>query len=111
MRPLLKTRMTNTRDQLITAILATFPQSDPAAILSILDLYGLEPYERETERVRLAIIHLADGNEDQLRYFVQIAKTDYRDVLHWQAGGPLTPEQGEQAQQAALALIERWGKK
>jgi hypothetical protein len=100
-----------TRDDVIAAIHAFFPGSDAATILGILDFYGTEPHERERERVQLAIVSLSEGNEDKLPYFVQTAKTDYRDVLHWAASGPLSPEQGEEQRQAALGLIKLWNEK
>jgi len=102
--------MTHTRDEVIAAVRAAFPHSDAATILGVLDLYGTQSYEREKERVQLAIVALSAGDEDQLLYFVQCAKTDYRDVLHWQASGPLSAQEGEKQRQAALRLIERWGK-
>ncbi len=103
--------VTHTRDNVLAAVRASFPHNDAATILSVLDLYGTEPYEREKERVQLAIVALAAGDEDKLLYFVQCAKTDYRDVLHWHASGPLSAEEGARARQAALDLIKRWGKK
>ncbi len=103
--------MPNTREEIIAAIRTVFPDSDAATVLSVVDLYGVEPHEREKERVQLAIVALSQGDEDKLLYFVQTAKTDYRDVLHWHATGPLTPEQGEQERQRAIRLLERWGKK
>lgn len=45
--------------------------------------YGEDPGEREPERVRLAILKLADGREDSIARFVRDAKRDYRDVLMW----------------------------
>lgn len=103
--------MANTRDEVIAAIQAAFPGSDSATILGVLDLYGTKTYECERERVQLAIIALSEGSDDKLLYFVQIAKTDYRDILHWAASGPLSEGQGEEQRQAALRLIEGWGKK
>jgi hypothetical protein len=103
--------MINTRDDVVAAVRAAFPSSDPATILGVLDLYGTESYERERERVQLAIVALSEGNEDKLLHFVQAAKTDYRDVLHWQASGPLSESEGHKLQQAALGLIEKWGKR
>jgi hypothetical protein len=49
----------------------------------VLDGYGVESYERERERVQLAILKLSEGNEEKLREFVAVAKRDYRDVLFW----------------------------
>ena len=100
-----------TRDDVVAAVRAGFPHSDAATVFSVLDLYGTEFYEREKERVQLAIIALSKGDEDQLLYFVQCAKTDYRDVLHWHASGPLSAAEGEKLQWAARELIERLGKK
>lgn len=102
--------MTNTRDELVAAVQATFPGSDVATILAVLDLYGTQPYERERERVQLAIVELSNGDEDKLLYFVEAAKTDYRDVLCWQETGPLSESEGLEQQQAARRLIEKWGK-
>ena len=101
--------MANTRDDVVAAIRTAFPGSDAATILGVLDLYGTESYERE--RVHLAIVALSEGSEDKLLYFVEIAKTDYRDILHWAGSGPLSEAQGEEQRQAALRLIERWNKK
>jgi hypothetical protein len=48
-----------------------------------LDRYGLESYEREKDRVQLAILKLADGDLAKLGEMIVIAKRDYRDVLSW----------------------------
>jgi hypothetical protein len=48
-----------------------------------LSRYGMETHERETERVRLAILKLADGRLGRVRELVDAAKNDYRDVLMW----------------------------
>jgi hypothetical protein len=103
--------MANTRDDVVAAVHAAFPSSDPATILDVLDLYGMESHERERERVQLAIVRLSEGSEDKLLDFLQSAKTDYRDVLCWQATGPLSESEGKKQQHAALRLLEQWGKK
>lgn len=103
--------MTIARENIISVVKKTFPNSDISTILSILDLYGTESYEREIERVRMAIITLSEGCEDKLLYFLQIAKTDYRDVLCWVDMKPLTEAEGEQQRKAAGQLIEMWGKR
>ena len=51
--------------------------------MELLDVYGVEAYEHERERVQLAILKLSEGNEEKLREFVAVAKRDYRDVLFW----------------------------
>src|SRR2546423_14831519 len=75
--------MAHSRDELVAAIQATFPESSRGPVMEVLDAYGVEPYERERERVQLAILKLSGGNEEKLREFVAVAKRDYRDVLFW----------------------------
>ena len=76
-------RMLHPREKVIAAVRAAFPRSDASEILAVLDRYGVEPYERERERVQLAIVNLSEGDEDKLRYFLGVAKQDYRDVPFW----------------------------
>lgn len=45
--------------------------------------YGIEPNEREPERVMLAIIKLCDADIDRLNSLVKEAKNDMRNVLLW----------------------------
>lgn len=54
-----------------------------ARVLELLDSYGVEPDERERERVRLDILKLSGGSEEKVREYVAVAKRDYRDVLFW----------------------------
>lgn len=75
--------MAHSRDEVIAVIQKTFPESSWERVLVLLDTYGVESYEREPERVQLAILKLSEGNEERLREFVAVAKRDYRDVLLW----------------------------
>jgi hypothetical protein len=75
--------LAHSRARIVAAVRASFPRADPDAILATLDEYGVEPYQRERERVQLAIINLSEGDEAKLRYFLDVAKRDYRDVLFW----------------------------
>ena len=75
--------MARSRDEVVAAIQATFLKSSRARVLELLDSYGVESYERERERVQLAILKLSGGSEEKLREFVAVAKRDYRDVLFW----------------------------
>ena len=75
--------MPHSRDEVVAFVQATFPKESWARVLELLDSYGVESYERERERVQLAILKLSDGNEEKLREFVAVAKRDYRDVLFW----------------------------
>jgi len=54
-----------------------------ARVLELLDSYGVERYERERERVQVAILKLSAGSEAKVREYVAVAKRDYRDVLFW----------------------------
>jgi hypothetical protein len=75
--------MAYSRDEVVAAIQAVFPESSRTRILELLDGYGVESYERERERVQIAILKLSEGNEEKLREFIAVAKRDYRDVLFW----------------------------
>jgi hypothetical protein len=60
--------------------------NDPAdreRVAAELHRYGQEMYEREAERVRLAILKLCDARADRVIELVAAAKRDYRDVLMW----------------------------
>lgn len=75
--------MNHTRQDVMTTVLNLFPSRSAKTVLELLDLYGVEEYEREREGVHLAILALSQGNEDKLLQFVEAAKQDYRDVLYW----------------------------
>ena len=51
------------------------------AVLSELDKFGQQPWNQHRERVQLAILKMAGGDEDRLRQALQIAIADARDVL------------------------------
>jgi hypothetical protein len=94
-------------EEVRAAVRRSFPESDESAILELLDYYGVEPYERERERIQLAIVALSKGNEDRLLHLIQAAKTDFRDVLCWLETGEPTEEEGREAQRAVYRAIER----
>ncbi len=50
-------------------------------VLTLLRTYGVEDWEREAPRVRVAILKLANGDMDRVRSELDVAKRDYRDVL------------------------------
>jgi len=63
---------------------AAWADEDVRAILrDALAGYGVEVYEREADRVRLAILKLAAGDANEALSLVAAAKRDYRDVLMW----------------------------
>jgi hypothetical protein len=103
--------MTHTREEVLASAKAMFGESKLAEVLAALDEYGTESYEREVNRVKLAILQLSDGKTEKLLYWVKIAKVDYRDPLAAQELGPLSPEEGAKLQATAKNVIDRWGKK
>ena len=50
-------------------------------VMSILNEYGTEDWQRGVNRVRLAVLKLANGDIQVLRREIDVAKRDYRDVL------------------------------
>jgi len=75
--------MTYSRNEVVASVEATFPKSGWARVLDLLDSYGVESYERERERVQVAILKLGAGSEAKVRDYVAVAKRDYRNVLFW----------------------------
>jgi hypothetical protein len=71
------------REAVLVAVQTAFPEDSRRRVVKLLDTYGIEPHERERERVQLAIVKLCAGSEDQLRLYLAVAKRDYRDVLLW----------------------------
>lgn len=60
-----------------------FPAEQVAEVMVFLDEYGKEKFEVDVDRVRLAVLKLANGNLEMVRKRIQDAKGDYRDVLSW----------------------------
>jgi hypothetical protein len=44
--------MPYTREDVLAAVHTAFAAPDAATVLAVLDLYGIEPHERERERTR-----------------------------------------------------------
>ena len=58
-----------------------FPESQVDVVAETLCEYGAEKWHREGNRVKAAILRLANGKLDALRTAVEVAKREYRDVL------------------------------
>jgi hypothetical protein len=69
------------RDDVLRVIRRDYPAVAFAAVLSLLDRYGTETWERERDRVQLAALKLAAGSVAELGRQVEAAKRDYRDAL------------------------------
>jgi hypothetical protein len=68
-------------DDVIRIVRRDFSPDQCDAVLAILGEYGPDSEQWGGQRVRLAILKLADGSLDAVRRNVEIAKLDYRDVL------------------------------
>lgn len=71
----------NTENIIKQKISQLWPEHESHEILKILDQYGAESYHKEIKRVHLAIIKLSEGDLGRLKHFVDVARSDYRDVL------------------------------
>lgn len=86
------------------------------SVKELLSRYGVETYEREPQRVRLAILKLSRGEIDRAGDYLEEAKKDYRDVLAWaeypeQVRAPtwkLAPEENAAMQKRDLEQYEEW---
>lgn len=58
-----------------------FPANRIAEVSTLLDDYGTEDWHREPDRVRLAALKLSAGSFERLRFWIEHADCDYRDVL------------------------------
>ena len=97
-----------------------FPPEQVDFVLTLLNEYGAEEWHRETDRVRLAVLKLANRDLQQLRYWIEQARSDYRDVLapaeypmygkKWGRMDRLTEEEQKKIINADWAQYERWFK-
>ena len=59
-----------------------FPnQLERKRVEKVLERYGTESYHRESSRVGLAILKLAGADLERIKYYIDQADIDYRDVL------------------------------
>ena len=100
--------MTTMREDVLATALALFGQSDVVEVMALVDRYGVEPHEREVNRVKLAILEVSDGKKARLPYFVTVAKLDYRDVLTGQRLGPMSADEEEKWLASAQRLMDLW---
>jgi hypothetical protein len=70
-----------TRKDVLRIIRRDFSPSRHNAILKMLQEYGSQKWHEEVDRVHLAILKLSDKKFDKIKKYVEIAKTDYRDVI------------------------------
>jgi hypothetical protein len=70
-----------TENDVIRIVQRDFPTKQFDAVMSILNEYGTEDWQRGVNRVRLAVLKLASGDLLALRREIDVARSDYRDVL------------------------------
>jgi hypothetical protein len=70
-----------TSDDVERIVRREFPDEQFAPITALLNEYVHERWQRESSRVRLAVLKLAHGSVEKLRVHIEAAKSDYRDVL------------------------------
>ena len=99
----------HSRDEVVASVQATLPKSSWARVLELLDSYGVEPYERERERVQVAILKLSAGSEEKVREYVAVAKRDYRDVLFWAEYPEESRLDTGEKRQRARKIFEKFG--
>jgi hypothetical protein len=58
-----------------------FAEERFGVVMTVLNEYGMETWEREKPRVQLAALKLSNGNLKALKRHITLAKQDYRDVL------------------------------
>lgn len=58
-----------------------FTEGQIPEAMAILSEYGSETWHREPDRVKRDAVIVSNGSLDRLRMTIQLAKTDYRDVL------------------------------
>ena len=80
-----------------------------ARVLELLDNYGMESYERERERVQVAILKLSAGSEEKVREYVAVAKRDYRDVLFWAEYPEESKLDTPEKRQRVREMLEKFG--
>ena len=56
MSGIIRINVTHSRDNVLASVRATLSKSSWPRVLDLLDTYGIESYERERERVQLAIL-------------------------------------------------------
>ena len=72
---------TVSRHDVIRIVRRDFPNTPEDEVLAILDEYGTADWQRDRDRVQLAVLKLAAGDSQALLTTLSTALEDYRDVL------------------------------
>ena len=70
-----------TPDDVDRIVRRDFSADEYVAVMTILDAYGAENWQRERARVQLAALKVANRSAQKLHDCIESAKRDYRDIL------------------------------
>jgi hypothetical protein len=77
-------------EEIQALVRAQYAPETQATVCADLLGYGVARWEREVDRVRFDVLHLAGGDSARVRKLIDLAKSDFRDVLmqeyFWRAG-------------------------
>ncbi len=68
-------------DRVIQRVHELFPESDGEEVFAILERYRALDSDLGTERIHLDILHLSGGDKKTLPKWVDLALTDFRDLI------------------------------
>lgn len=85
-----------------------FPTAEQASVIELLSSYS----GPEGERVTSDILELSKGSLEKVRYYVEIAHKDYRDILYWAEYYDNDPMlRGRDPKQLVEEILAKWGEK
>jgi len=92
----------------VERIAKEFPAGSEALIAELLEAYS----GPEKERVVWDILQLSKGSLENIRKYLRVAQTDYRDVLYWAEYYDTDPMvRGVDARKLVDDLLAKWGDK
>ena len=74
--------MKNTPKDIIQELKRKF-NSDAKQALELINIYRNKYEYMDSDRVTRCVIHLSDGNLENLKHHLELGKTDPRDVMLW----------------------------
>jgi hypothetical protein len=70
-------------EPVLARVAADYSPEHRAEVERLLAYYGADPNHSEVERIRIAILDLAERDIAEVPDYVRAALNDYRDVLYW----------------------------
>lgn len=108
-----------TRADVLRVVQRDYPHGERNRILRTLDGYRSLTTPRDPHRIHLAILKLGAGDTDSLQGWVDLANSDFRDVVtpaeyprFWEEGfvgvDRMSPQEVEELQRADWEQYEAW---